>query len=193
MIYVIEGLDRCGKTTFSTYLRNFIKNDKIIAIHSAKPPKGVDNYEWTIKYYNNLINVCLNLNEQGFDIILDRSWLGEMVYGPLYRNTNIELSQLENSIKNNIDQFKLFLFIDSVENVLSRDDGLSHSINVTNKLYEIESFKTAFDSSLINSKYVFDWSIIDFSDCFLKKCAAEIIDYGVINANNFEHTRSVNI
>ena len=95
MIYIIEGLDRCGKTSFIDVLRNQIKSPYIFTIHSTKPPGNVNYKEWSKKYYTNLISRIVNLSLQGNIIILDRSWIGETVYGPIYRNTNIPLSYFD--------------------------------------------------------------------------------------------------
>ena len=70
MIYVVEGLDRCGKSTFIDFLRSQIKNPKIMVIHSGKPPKNVDAEIWTRQYYGNLMNEITNLSNKGYDIII---------------------------------------------------------------------------------------------------------------------------
>ena len=188
MIYVVEGLDRCGKSTFIDFLRSQIKNPKIMVIHSGKPPKNVDVEKWTRSYYGNLMNEINDLSYKEFDIILDRSWIGELVYGPIYRNVHIKIHELECYI--DTKQCILLTFVDSAENALSRDDGLSMSTDYQNKLYEIESFKAAHDSSYIQSKYMIDWSIIDFSENLLKNFAAELANTGQIDAKYFRHSET---
>ena len=190
MIYVVEGLDRCGKTTFTNYLRSMIQNPKILVIHSSKPPSNVDPVTWTILYYGQLIDQCINLSKDGYDIILDRSWLGEVVYGPIYRNTNIPLRILEEQLLTNNEHFKMVVFIDNPSALVKRDDGMSLSNDLSKKEYEVASFKAAFDASVIESKYMFDWSHCDFSTDLLKNLAASLIN-GAINANDFGHPETI--
>ncbi len=180
MIYVIEGLDRCGKTTFVNLLRKYLTNPKVMTIHSGKPPKDVDCEKWSLDHYNNLIDQCIYLNSKGYDIILDRSWLGETIYGPIYRSTNLSMKQLETNITGFESIFTLCVFLDNAESALKRDDGLSLSVDVKKKEYEIASFKTAFGASVVKSKYMFDWSIIDFSEYFLENCAVQLVHNGAI-------------
>lgn len=181
MIYLIEGLDRCGKSTFIDYLRNEIKNPKIMVLHSGKPPSGVNHYDWAFKHYSQLIVHALLLDSNGYDIIMDRGWLGETVYGPLYRGTSVPQYLIEEVIDKYQERFKLVLFLDSVENTLKRDDGLSLSVDPDKKEYEIVAFKTAYDATVIESKYMVDWSNIDFSEGLLKNFAAQFVNNGAID------------
>lgn len=176
MIYVVEGIDRCGKTSFIDILRSKITNPKILVIHSAKPPKNVDPKSWSIEYYDQLISRAIFLSEEGFDVILDRAWLGEMVYGPIYRNTNISLNRIEEQLFSFEDIFKLFLFIDSPENALSREDGNSISDKIEHKRQEIESFINAFNGSTVLDKTLVDWSNTEFNNDFLNKLADKAIE-----------------
>lgn len=166
MIYIVEGLDRCGKTSFIEVLRDQIKVPYIFTIHSTKPPKNVNYEEWSKKYYTNLISRIIGLSLQGNIIILDRSWIGETVYGPIYRNTDIQLSYFDSFIKDHVHLFKLFLFIDSPENLISREDGNSLSTqNIDNIKNEIDSFKKSFNESIIfeHNKHLINWQNTEFS------------------------------
>lgn len=175
MIYIIEGLDRMGKSTFIDALRNEIQNPYVMTIHSSKPPKCEDVKKWTERHYLGLISKILHLDKYGYDVILDRSWLGEMVYGPLYRGTNISLSYFEHVIADFSHRFKMVLFIDSAENAISREDGKSHSSDIDFKKKEIDLFVKAFNSSIIQSKMIVDWSNEPFSLDSLKSKAKDFI------------------
>lgn len=163
MIYLVEGPDRTGKSTFIDMLRSTLKNPYIMTIHCGKPPKDVDNVEWTKRHYLNLISRILYLNNNGHDVILDRSWLGETVYGPLYRNTDIPLNFFERLISDFNNQFKLVLFLDSAESLLSREDGNSHSNDLEFKNKELSLFLNSYNESIIKNKYLVDWSSLQFS------------------------------
>ena len=168
MIYVVEGLDRCGKSSFIDVLRSNIKNPNILVIHSGKPPKGVNTSIWSTDYYDSLIKQSLSLSIlENYNIILDRSWIGETVYGPIYRNDNIGLNRLEHEMHDYTEHFKLITFIDSAENALSREDGNSLSESISNKIKEINSFKEAHNLSRITNKMLIDWSKETFNKDFL--------------------------
>ena len=66
-IYIIEGQDRCGKSTAVDILRKTITNPKILVIHSAKPPRDVDAEQWTLDYYQSLRITITQLYLRGFD------------------------------------------------------------------------------------------------------------------------------
>lgn len=175
MIYVVEGLDRCGKSSFIDILRSHIENPLLLVIHSGKPPRNVDPKKWSIDYYDQLICRAIHLNSEGYDIILDRAWLGEMVYGPIYRNTHIDQSHIEEHLFLFEHLFKIFLFVDSPENALSREDGNSISDKIEHKRQEIESFIDAFNKSIVKDKILIDWSTTEFTKEFLNQLAKEEI------------------
>ena len=70
MLIILEGLDKCGKTTFA---QNFAVDGTAIIKHSTKEDDAVD----VLAKYAPLANERT--------VILDRSFLSEMTYGPVYR------------------------------------------------------------------------------------------------------------
>lgn len=68
MIYILEGLDKSGKSTFASKF-------KTATVLPAD------------KYTNCRIQLqkAINLHLQGQDVILDRSFISELCYGPVYR------------------------------------------------------------------------------------------------------------
>lgn len=94
--------------------------------------------------------------EEYTGIICDRSHLGEMVYGPIYRGysgeyvLDIEKKYMEiPSIWNNLFLITLY---DEPENVIKRDDGLSFSTDIRIKREEIKNFINAHGKSNIKNK-----------------------------------------
>lgn len=78
MLIILEGLDKCGKTTFANKFRQVAR-----IRHCTKDD---DTFEVLKKYAD------LSTNDL---IILDRSFLSEMCYGPVYRGeTNITPAKL---------------------------------------------------------------------------------------------------
>jgi thymidylate kinase len=131
MITIIEGLDRCGKTTLISNLRKtYFKNPKLIVHHASSPPKSVeDSNAWEVEHYSELADTFHHLSaKEGYDIICDRFHLGAIVYGMKYRNLNpYTIYNLESNriTKGHEQNVALILLTDNVENIVSRDDGLS--------------------------------------------------------------------
>jgi thymidylate kinase len=131
MITIIEGLDRCGKTTLISNLRkNYFKNPKLIVHHASSPPKVVkDSNAWEVEHYGELADTFHHLSaKEGYDILCDRFHLGAIVYGMKYRKLNpYTIYNLESNriTKGHEQKVALILLIDNVENIISRDDGLS--------------------------------------------------------------------
>lgn len=162
MIYVVEGLDRCGKSTFINELKSKLNNPFII--HCGKPPEHLkNNYYYNLYFYTDLLLMCINENNYGRDVILDRSWIGETVYGPLYRDVNIPLSSLEKHLPYNFDDICLIMFTDSPSRLIEREDGESHSSDIESKIKEIDLFHSAFNNTKIKNKMDISWEFIEFS------------------------------
>lgn len=177
-IYVIEGMDRCSKTTAVNILRQNIKNPKLIVLHSAKPPKGVDPEAWSIEHYDTVIDHIMELHDSGFDIILDRAWLGETVYGPLYRNVLIPIDRLEYQLdmfEEDLDKFKLLVLVDKPSSAITRDDGNSLSTNLDNMQKEYDLFTQAYELTKIKDKSIIDWSFTTYSKDKLEKFIKEVL------------------
>jgi hypothetical protein len=79
-----------------------------------------------------------NLSKLTGAIVMDRSWVGENVYGVKYRGRQ-KLYQYNGEPEKNI----IILFYDSPERVLSRDDGKSTFHNTIELSQELDLFKTA--------------------------------------------------
>lgn len=193
-IYIIEGQDRCGKSSMVNALRSKIKNPALITLHSTKPPKDVDANEWTVEYYNNLFKVTYSLFLQGFDVILDRSWLGEFVYGPLYRYEEgftftekdllgVDLSELPNEI---LDNIHLLVFVDDAASIAQRSDGESMSDDLYMLEQERTAFKKAFELTKIKNKQIFDWHY----DIFSADNINTIADILTLNVNLIQNGNS---
>jgi thymidylate kinase len=149
---IFEGLDNVGKSTQIEELRKHYKDIGFIVTKSSfikdfTPEEFKKNssleYEQSFRIFN-----------QDFDISCDRLHLGEYVYGNIYRGYSGEhVFDLEDKYDlNKIDDLFLFVFIDDVDNLLSRDDGLSLTTDRDKKQYEIQRFIEAFEKSKIKNK-----------------------------------------
>ena len=138
MIIMIDGMDRCCKGTLIDHLRSRIKTPKISVRHEGKPPKGVDPLVWSIQHYEYFFESLKNIDWNEETIICDRTHLGELIYGPLYRkyNSNFILDLEKDFVDNSTNDVYLIVLVDSGKNIIGRSDGLS-----------IEQFEDQFDNT----------------------------------------------
>jgi thymidylate kinase len=158
MILIIEGLDRCGKTTLISNLRKtYFENPKLIVHHSSSPPKTVENSnEWEVEHYGELSDTFHHLSaKEGYDVVCDRFHHGAIVYGMKYRNLNpytiynMEKKRIANGHEQKV---ALILLTDDVENIVSRDDGLSLETSTKEFQDTHDQFIRVFGYSTIKHK-----------------------------------------
>ena len=171
-LIIVDGMDNTGKSTLIARLTKVLESlgNTTITIHSQKPPKDIapeDTSAYQHKYYLDLINILASLkSERKYDyIILDRGWISEYVYGPLYRNRgkqeivedNIVLDKKVLSLFNIPSDVYLIMLLGSTKFLLSREDGKSLSDN-DESLIELErtEFEKGYDYSLIDKKIYYE-------------------------------------
>lgn len=164
----IEGLDNTGKDTLIKYI---VKN-KLFLNTKNNVPFNILHCIGTIHckkkemktQFENMFKILFCGNEK--NIILNRSHLGEYVYGPIYRKYDSEyIFDLEKKYKEVLDTSLLILLYSSDFSILDkREDG--KSIAVDNKEIELVKFKEAYNKSNINYKLLFDVSKIDTPEMF---------------------------
>lgn len=200
-VIIVEGPDRCGKGTFIESIKNTTLNSNVIHIHSSAPPKSLDNNKkvlWSTEYNINLIDNVNILSKTNDIIILDRSYIGEYVYGTLYRNAGYTEDDFIEFEKEYLDldniNFSLINFKDNVNDLITREDGKSASSFFHDKVkelkqIEIDMFDNLHNLSIIKYKKTIDWSDDKntFSTDFLDKLAKEVL------LGNFELRKGYNL
>lgn len=98
---IIEGIGGSGKTTISNYIQNvYKKNYQPFIVHHFQYPKGehnIEKYGYQHGQFDLMFDMIKKFNDNNVAVILDRSWLGEYVWSPIYRNlTPVYLESLEN-------------------------------------------------------------------------------------------------
>lgn len=158
---IIEGCDRVGKNALTTFLLQ--KSTNAILRHFTSP-KGTTHKEqqkfqeniflWEFRF--SLLRFKLqNLSKTESDLLIwNRSHIGEMVYGPMYRNTPGDwIYDLEKSFSfQKYDDIYLILLTADSDFLIKNDDGLSFSTKKEDKEKELQLFQEAFDKSLIKNK-----------------------------------------
>lgn len=176
-VFIIEGPDRCGKGTIIENLIRYTNAQNYLILHSGKPnTKNLSTQQIKENQYNYNYNQIklIKENYQNYDLIIfDRSYIGEYVYGNLYRNMNYTIENLQDFEqssfinwlnKTNNCSLQLILVSDSPENRLSREDGNSLSGFKLGVMKSEELlFKEYFNASTIENKFYLDWTKEDFS------------------------------
>jgi len=157
MIIIFEGLDRCGKDTQIDLLNKKLKEQgKVVHnMHYGSSWNAEQGYKTYTALYQMLNSFQQMFNPKENFMILNRSEMGENVYGPLYRNYDekFDNSGLHYILKNTDDVVQFVFFADAKE-LLKRDDGLSHSIKLKDKEKEIELFTKAYIKSKLPLKFL---------------------------------------
>lgn len=158
MIALIDGLDRVGKDTLIDHLRSIIKTPKITVRHEGKPPKNVDPLVWSIQHYEYFFNSLKNIDPTEETIILNRTHLGELIYGPLYRgyDSSFILDLEKEWLETSTEDVYLIVLVDSGKNIMSRTDGLSIEQNAESFDNTKRQFIDAFTKSNIKNKLLID-------------------------------------
>lgn len=83
MIYIIEGVDGTGKSTLANTIASAMRCP---IIHMSQPVDSVPGV-----MFSSYMDIITNHR----DVILDRCWYSEMVYGPVFRkHSQIALSDM---------------------------------------------------------------------------------------------------
>ena len=161
-LIIIEGTDRTGKDTLCNHLKE--NADQLIYRHWGFP-EGKDNVE-RIRYqqksfkkefdlYNSISKDEYFSKGDNNYMIWNRSHLGEVVYGTLYRDYDPEKWVYNLETLYAFDQkpeiYLIWLYADA-EFVCANDDGESFTNDVTQKKTEIALFEKAFNNSIIQHK-----------------------------------------
>lgn len=159
LFVIIEGPDNVGKTTLIQNLKNHYNNYTLHSVHYSNvrqnsPEKVI---EYSTKLYTEMFQSMFEMSKYDkAGMIFDRSHLGEMVYGPIYRDYTgeyvIDIERKFTHVHPIWDNLFLITLYDEPENLIMRDDGLSFSTDLIKKQNEINNFKNAHTNSLIKHK-----------------------------------------
>lgn len=164
MIVIFEGIDNVGKDTQIKLFQKYMFDKHRMSFHQLHY-SGFNSTEMT---QSELLDINYKLYCEMFDIvyrnnlnfILNRSHLGEYVYGNMYRGYDASyIFDLEKT--RIIKKIKLILLLDESENVIKRDDGHSFTTNKTVKEKEIELFREVFNKTSIEDKIIIEKNSIE--------------------------------
>jgi len=170
-LLIIESGDNLGKTSLIEGLCKHFNYKNIIVRHCDKPLKNLSLNEvldFQFKCFEQefqMVKYIQGMNRKFMYhdniIIYDRFYLGEYVYGHLFRNQNI--SVLKNKILTLEEKYiKSFNWCDvylitltaEPEFFLKKEDGNSFSQDLLSKTKELELFKEVYEFSIIKNKLI---------------------------------------
>jgi thymidylate kinase len=156
-LIIFEGLDRCGKDSHIEELRKDLKNYTIR--HWGYPQGSNDQEKAEYQRFRFLFEfehyASVRYAFGDHVMIWNRSHIGEMVYGKLYRDSNPEswVMQLEDHFEDTSKIYLILLTADP-EFIASQDDGKSYSDRAGDKRSEAELFEAAVNQSIIKNKLI---------------------------------------
>jgi hypothetical protein len=160
-LLIIEGADNTGKDHLISVIEKNSQYKNVIKRHWGYPT-GDSNEQKTLHQVSSFLNEFLLYNkvkdfqslEEDTIMIWNRSHIGELVYGKLYRNSNPDrwVMQMEElaGIAENPNVYLIYLYADA-DFLANNDDGLSYSSSIDNKRLEQSLFMSAINSSSIKN------------------------------------------
>lgn len=140
-LIIFEGADNIGKTTLILKLVEKYRSEKdLLLMHCTGPAKDVsDPFDYQERVCENkVIKICdISVDEKMARrytnenvVLMDRSWLGEYVYGILYRNGDKEkiiklFDSINKMLKYDTIECNLVYLYASSNFILNNDDNLS--------------------------------------------------------------------
>lgn len=157
MLYIVEGCDNSGK---DTVIKELIKQcdfpPHVIHCSGINGSTVEESLSLSIKYYIDMFEICNYCENRGIDIILNRSHIGDYVYGQIYRDYTEAQANYVFNIECDYLETKGIYVTANTRTLLNRDDGLSQSKNNAAQIErELRLFKEAIDKSF------FDFSTIN--------------------------------
>jgi hypothetical protein len=127
-IVILDGMDRCGKTTIARRLQK-VHERPLHMIHNGPPPEilvGADKRIVMLRTYIAQLTMAKAM-DPSHDFIIDRSWPSESVYGHMYRGLPPIDAEWLTPVRKILDEVPHVIVIaaDSAENVMQRTDGHS--------------------------------------------------------------------
>jgi len=160
-VIILEGQDNSGKNSIISSLCEHYEYDNVAVRHCGKPPKTILNpFNFQTRAFDCEYDIMFALltYESYYEniVIYNRFYLGEFVYGQMYRDVTPEqvikfIDKFEQKLLDFFDPYLITLY-STPEFAVSVEDGCSISKKIEDKTKEIELFKTIHNHSVINNK-----------------------------------------
>ena len=157
-VFMISGPDRVGKDTQARNLKRHLEErGNLVHMLHYSAIKGDDIENRSKELYRQMFGMIRFSEQNKFSLILNRAHEGETIYGKLYRGYDAEwVYDLEKEYQRYLTNMVLFTFVDSAENLIAREDGLSFTTDIAKKTQEVELFTKFNERSHIPFKQLID-------------------------------------
>lgn len=159
-VVIIEGTDNSGKNTLISCLLDHYKTATVI--HCDKPPY-IDNSVNDIYQDMSFFQIAIDIINKKYNtdiVILNRSWIGEYIYGCLYRYRKDEdvynmIYKIEKALIESCIDVKYIQLMSNYECYINNDDGESISYDRDIVEDEIKRFEHIYRSSILDKKMIY--------------------------------------
>jgi thymidylate kinase len=173
MIVILEGMDRCGKDTQANAIINHYVGCSFHQIHYSKTPKLTPqaSLAYANRLYHGMFKLADMALESDLSLIINRSHLGENVYGHYRGYDGAYVFELEREYGHLMNDIYLFVLVDEPTNALEREDGDSWGKTLGEKQDEKARFEDAYYFTSIVNK-----TLINISGKNVETVSAIILD-----------------
>lgn len=158
MNILIDGMDRCGKSTEINILRNILVKDctHVLKYANVSIANDEENNKYMYLLNKEMFSILSTMKHSNF--ICDRCHISQYVYGRLYRNlSKIQADELFKLEPHDFNTYLIVIVDSSFDTLSKREDNesLSHGKKALYKR-EYLLFKEAFIKSTIKNKLFID-------------------------------------
>ena len=172
-LIIVEGPQGTGKTTLTNYLRDNIAGSNLYRL-SGQKDKTETGKEYSIKMYDALIKYLEAMQEIPMDLIFDRTFFTEEVYGRLgykeYEFTDVYEDLTEKLVNLNYDIYFISLYLHNVELYRQRLARESHhnyqSFSIENSINQQVIYKVISDYLETKGINVIRLAMDDFEESY---------------------------
>lgn len=161
MIYLVTGPDNSGKDTVIKVLQSLLPSPAHVLHYSAIKGAKEEVLEKSHVMYGQAVDTARYINNMlNADVIFNRFWEGEYIYGPIYRGYTQEEAEYIFSLETLNPSLVQGIYVTANPDVLiEREDGLSQSnrdiVKVIKEVRLFEEFcdRSLYDFSTINTSF----------------------------------------
>lgn len=162
MIYLVTGPDNSGKDTVIKTLQDLLPAPAHVLHYSAITGKDkADILSKSAVMYAQSIDAARYINNMlGADVIFNRFWEGEAIYGPIYRDYTDEEVEYIFSLETLDPSLVKGIYVTAnPDTLIAREDGLSQSkrdkVKIVKEVHLFEEFckRSRYDFSEINTSF----------------------------------------
>lgn len=167
--FIVEGPDNAGKdTVIRALFKTLSKPPHVIHCSGISGKSKEESLALSKEYYQNMFSIAkYAIKILDVTIILNRSHIGDGVYGPIYRGYTAEESEYVLGLETLSQSEVTGIFVTAnPDTLLEREDGLSQSksdiVKIARECRLFEEFtkRSRYDFTTINTTFVNEASLL---------------------------------